>query len=232
MKVNRIGRLNGVLLGLTVAAAIPLVSGCGAGGSTPAGLPSSSASTPKKELTPTPPASPILSGVRACTATQLTMKYFGGGVGAGNNFGTVAVLNHSGTACMWRGRVSVVPLTQDQQFMGANGQAATTTGRVMTATANGIPLSAHGYVVDYQPAPTGDHYGQVILSGDARDDNSPNGLCSPANQIRPAYWGIATLGQKFTVANYDRANAKTSRNFFVGVTACHAHFGMSVTASY
>jgi len=154
------------------------------------------------------------------------MKYYGGGQSAGNNFGAIVVLNHSGTACVWRGEMSVVPLAQDQQLMGDNGKDAETTARVMTATVRGILLSPHGYVVHTEPAPAGDRYGEINFIGDARDDGaSPNGLCAPANQIRPAYWGVATLDHKFTVANYDRTNASNRGNSFVGVTACHGRFG-------
>ena len=75
------------------------------------------------------------------------------------------------------------------------------------------------------PPPAGDHWAEIDISGDARDDpRSPSALCSKGDQITPAYWGIATLGEKFTVANLDRAHAAESASFFIGVTACHCQF--------
>lgn len=232
VKVSRASRPSLAWLGLILAIVV-LASGCGSASPGPNGVPSvSSTLAPKSDYTTIASASPILSRVPACVRTQLTMKYYGGTVGAGNNFGTVAVLNHSGTACMWRGLVSVVPLTPDQQIMGDESKTAPKDIE-MRATADGIALSAHDYVVNTQPTPGGDTWGEIHISGNARNDgNSPNGLCSRASQIRPAYWGIATLGHKFTVANYDRASAALSPNFFIGVTACHGIFNrLFVSAS-
>lgn len=168
--------------------------------------------------------------VRDCAPAQLTMKYYGADVGTGNNFGTIAVLNHSRTACSWRGSVSVVPLDRNQQIMGDNAQAIAN-AHAMTASVVGILLSAHGYVVDTQPAPAGDHWGELQISGDARDDpRSSNGMCSKTNQVTPAYWGIATLGQKFTVANDDPRNR--GGDHFGGATACRGIFNrIQVSAS-
>lgn len=171
-------------------------------------------------------ASPASSQVPLCAASQLIMKYYGGGVGTGNNFGTIAVLNGSASPCIWRGGVSVVALTRQQQFMAGVP--------TMQARAAGILLSPHGHVVLSQSPPLGDRWGEIEVSGDARDDpKSPNELCSRTDQVTPPFWGIATLGQKFTVANSDRANAAISPSFFVGVTACHGVFnGLFVSSNY
>lgn len=204
--------------GVAFAAASLVLAGCGTTASS-------------NRMMPPASSAPSNSGhVRDCTPTQLTMKYYGGGEGAGNNFGTIAVLNRSGTACSWRGGISVVPLDRNQQIMGDNAQAMAN-ANAMTASVDGILLSAHGYVVDTQPAPAGDHWGELLISGDARDDpRSSNGMCSKTNQVTPAYWGVATLGQKFTVANYDASNR--GGDHFIGVTACRGIFNrLQVSAS-
>lgn len=197
-------RLNLTGWGLILTMATTVVSGCGSA-STSAGAASD------------------------CRPGQLSLKYYGGGVATGNNFGAIVVLNRSSTACMWRGGVSVVPLTAHQQALEVGTRL-----EVMTATSKGILLSPHDHVVRTQPAPAGDSWGQIDLIGFARDDpKSPSGMCSPANKVRPPYWGVATLGEKYTMANYDRGNGEISPNYFVGLTSCHAHFGiLSVGADY
>ena len=165
-----------------------------------------------------------LSGVPTCVASQLAMTYLAGGVGAGNNFGEVAVLNKTNGPCVWRGDVSATPLTRDHHVIATNP--------AWRAIVKGILLSAHGHVVRaaaFQPA--GDHWGEVILAGDARDDPSSGRTCTAAHEVTPAYWGVATAGATFTVAN-DDPHQIANPNFFRGVTACRGRFDtLTVAAS-
>lgn len=213
-------------LGLMLTMVTTLVSGCGS--TSPTTAPEASPTT--LGAIPSPTATPSTSAIRDCTQGQLSMKYYGGGVATGNNFGAIVVLNRSATECRWRGGVSVVALNAQRQPFEAGG----TRQVVMSATSMGIVLSAHDHLVTTQPAPAGDSWGQINLIGFDRDDpKSPTGSCSPVNEVRPPYWGVATLGEKYTVNNYDHAKGEISRNSFVGLTSCRGRFKiLSVAANH
>jgi hypothetical protein len=145
------------------------------------------------------------------------MSYIPGLQGAGSNFGTIAVMNSSAEACVWRGGVSLTPLTADQQIMS---NAVT-----QSATVSGLLLSPHGHVFASGNERATDRIAEIIIRGEARDDgSSANGLCTTAHEVTPAYWGVATADAKFTVRNYGQ-----NPNGFTGLTWCRGNgFGVSV----
>lgn len=198
---------------LALGSAAALLAGCGgtASSATSGASARTASGSPAVEMSTS-------SGPQAnadCRPDQLHMTYLAGLQGAGNNFGTIVVTNTSAVDCVWRGGVSVSPMTASQLFFP---DPIVRRFGPQSATLTALRLSAHGHVDVSGNYPGSDHIAEIIVSGDARDGDGANGLCPASHEVTPAYWGIATEGAKFTVANNG-----PNVGGYSGVTACRSN---------
>ena len=125
----------------------------------------------------------------ACTAAQLAMSYRDGGLGAGSDFGGIAIRDVSAAACQLAGPVSVTGLD-------ASGRPVTET--VAARFASPGVLSPHGPIVpDHDTPPPGDLEYWMPLGAEYRDGDTPSGLCP--RQLTPAAWRVTLAAGGFTV---------------------------------
>jgi hypothetical protein len=117
----------------------------------------------------------------ACTQNQLAVTYKGGGAGAGNDFGTIAVRDISPLWCSLSGPLSVVGLDRTGRPVTQTVTVAVTQPFILSPN---TPAPPHG-----QRAPFSDIEANVLLAAEYRDGPQPNGLCD-TKQVIPAYWQV------------------------------------------
>jgi hypothetical protein len=142
-----------------------------------------------------------------CRAGQLALSYLRGGAGAGNDFGSVVVRDHSPRPCALTGPLHLVgtgtagrPVTQPVTFAVAGvAVLSPATGPVsQRITLGGSP----------QSAARGAFVASLLLEAEYRDGPASvdRGYCAPLWVI-PAAWRVTLPdGQVLTVANADRFN--------------------------
>jgi len=130
----------------------------------------------------------------ACVLPHLAFEFFGGGVGAGNEFATIVIRDISPQPCLLQGEVTV---------SGIDWTGRVVTQTVTYPTAPNVVLSAHApEVPNMQPLPAGEVVGELLMSTDYRDDStSPDALCHANHVIVPASWQLTLLGGIRNVAN-------------------------------
>ncbi len=163
------------------------------------------------------PTTPVTETFQTCAPGQLSVTYHGGGLGTGNNFGTILIANTGNATCQIDDvQVAVSPLD-------AAGRAIVTyPGWVNAASAARLTLSAHGGLPSgAQAPPGGDQWGAILLGGGGRDDpKAPNGLCAPGNEVTPYAWRVSGTFS-LTIRNLDTyIAAHPSRGSPPGVYAC------------
>lgn len=146
-----------------------------------------------------PITTPAAAGRSTCTLRQVSLTYRNGGMGTGNNFGVIVLVNVGAVACEVDDlRLTVTPIDE------AGRVIATERGWVNTATASQVALSAHGGPPRGEQLPrAGDQWADIMLGGDGRDDPlAPNGLCASRHEVAPYAWRV-TGSFSATVRNLD-----------------------------
>jgi hypothetical protein len=167
--------------------------------------------------------------VRACTAAQLALTYFGGEPSAGNDFGLIGVRDISGQPCTLTGPLAVTGLN-------ARGRAVTGTIRpevagtaVLSPRESQLTRGRGGRLAGERP---GEFLGEVPLYAEYRDGPSSvdNGYCEPL-WVVPATWRVVLAdGKGLTVANADLSNpSKLVRSG--GFVTCRGRMGVVQPAS-
>ena len=118
---------------------------------------------------------------RPCNGAQLTVTYQGGGVGTGNDFGTIVVRNTSAAWCVFAGPVGVVGLDRGGR---ADTQRVTYPVPTPLTLSPRAPIPTHG-----QPPALTDIEALVEIAADYRDGPQANGLCDTM-QVIPTRWQL------------------------------------------
>lgn len=141
--------------------------------------------------TDTPPANAPI-----CQPGQLSTAFVLGSPATGNMTGSIWVWNTSATACSLEGAVSFIGLDAQHRPIANVGM-----NRLTLSTPLVLPPHTPALASGVAPAP--DAYLTWFIMGAYRDDpNGVNGLCSPANEITPA-WFVVTVGPiSLKVKNY------------------------------
>ena len=179
-----------------------LVAGCSGGGerqvtSTTAAVPYTSRVTSAVALstttTVTVPATAALYS--PCRVGDLAFVYYGGGAGAGSEFGTIRIRNVSARPCGLSGSVIV---------SGISATGTVDTQIVSYPVAGTIRLTARTpTLADMQPPPAQEVVADLEMSTEYRDDpTSRDGLCHANHVVVPASWRVTLAGGTQTVPNY------------------------------
>jgi len=160
----------------------------------------------------------------ACTASQLTLSYRGGGFATGNDFGLIIFRDTGAALCRLTGPVRVTGLN-------AAGRAVTSTAA--SAFSDPGVLSPHAPPVpDFAAPPPGELvYGWMLAAGyrdgPARVDH---GYCQPLWVI-PAAWRIALPGgTSLVIPNTDPHNRGMAPTG--GLITCQGRLGAALRPSY
>jgi hypothetical protein len=128
-----------------------------------------------------------------CAPAQLTLDYYGGGMGAGSDFGTIRIRDTSRLACRVSGPI---------ELQGVDGTGQTDTQELTYSVGANLDLTPDAaHVPDGQSPPPGTVIGAVLISAEYRDDpSSPDGSCA-AHTIVPATWRLTIGTAVLTVGN-------------------------------
>lgn len=132
-----------------------------------------------------------------CASSQLAARVGVGGLGAGNELGSVSIRDVSSSACGLQGAVTLVALDAHGQPIPAIKMSQPTTLAYVSLPPNtpATPPSGSDGAGDY-----------VVLGlmGAYRDDPSAsNGLCSQANEVVPAQFMVTIGSVSIKAPNYD-----------------------------
>jgi hypothetical protein len=122
-----------------------------------------------------------------CRAGQLAGRYWQGGVGTGDEFGSIVLFDTSSRPCSLSGTVTLLGLDAR--------------GRPATVAATGpleppLTLSPRATAADLQKRPVAALAASIGFGADVRDDpTAPNGLCY-SHETYPATWSVALPGQR------------------------------------
>jgi hypothetical protein len=182
-----------------ITAAVIAVTGC------------SASSTPQPSTTPlgSSPFAATTAVAEACASAQLHVRFFYGGVDAGNDLGGLRIRNHSPRACTLTGTVSVRALDKQRHPLFLP--------RWLNHAATDLTLSSK----DTRP------YMVVSLAGEYRDDPKSEDLCSQRHEVVPAYWRLTTAAGSWTLPNQDPSSpngGNPSASTGPGVEACRGNF--------
>lgn len=121
----------------------------------------------------------------ACTRSQLHVRFFYGGMSAGNDLGGLRIRNHSAQPCSLTGAVSVQAFDRQHHPLS-------------------LPLwHSHAYVAATLQPDSAKPYLVVWLAGEYRDDPRSGRLCSQRHEVAPAYWRLTTAAGRWTSVNQD-----------------------------
>jgi hypothetical protein len=159
---------------------------------------SQSAAPAAKLPPPTPPPTSAPSphdSTPLCRQADLRARFAGGGLGTGNDFGTIAIWNVGKSRCRISGDVSFAAYY-------ANGQTDPNAHPNQPVPPVSIDLAAH-----MAPFPDGAEltgYVAVDLMGPERDDPTrPDALCRAQDKLAPAVLDVRLGRLTFRVANSD-----------------------------
>lgn len=188
--------MRGARIGQFVVAtlAASVVAGCAnsgpAGRATPttSGATSSAAPTTR---TPIPPPTRVRSPL--CTWPELAIDYYGGGAGAGSDFGLIRLRDVAATPCEIGATVRLV---------GLNAAGVPDTERLTYRAPPFFTLTPRTRRIEAgRQAPTGIAVATIQIAASYRDDpTSANGLCQ-ARRVIPARWRVTLATGSGTVAN-------------------------------
>lgn len=176
---------------LTLALALTL-AGCATATAGGASTAQNIAPTATPAATDTPP-----TNAPICQPNQLSTTFELGSPATGNMTGSIWVWNTSATACSLEGPIS---------FAGLDAQRRIIAGVKLNqpqSISTPIVLPPHTPAFPQGVSPAPDDYLTWLIIGAYRDDpNGVNALCSPANEVTPA-WFVVTVGTvALTVKNY------------------------------
>ena len=151
-------------------------------------------------VTPIPKPSAVLAPIRKsssrdiapCRAQHLSLTYYGGGAGAGNDFGAIQIRNVGGEPCQLLGPI---------QLIGLDRHGNPVTQALTYAVGSNLNLSPRAAAHPPGQPPTGDVTASLSVAAYYRDDpSSPNGLCQQRRVI-PALWRVRFRDGSRNVAN-------------------------------
>jgi hypothetical protein len=118
----------------------------------------------------------------ACVIGSIAAEYYGGGAGAGNDFGSIDIRDVGAQPCLLQGPVKVV---------GTDAAGHPVTQAITYPVAPALVLSPHGNAIPVGgTVPLGEVVAVVQIAAEYRDDSSsPDGLCTE-HQIVPALWQL------------------------------------------
>jgi hypothetical protein len=121
----------------------------------------------------------------ACRSRQLALTYLGGGAGAGNDFGSLAIRDISPVPCRLAGPLTITGLS-------SAGRRVTVT---VTAPVTGPAILSPGARAGRDGRPAASALAEAVtLIAEYRDDpKSPTGLCTP-HWVVPARWSVSLPG--------------------------------------
>ena len=159
--------------------------------------PSSAAASPDKATKERQTHAPRLTApIPTCQTLNLRATYRGGGLGTGNDFGSIVVWNTGPRPCALSGRVGFSAWLAD----GAR-DAAAGTEKTVTVAATLAPRTP-------QPTPGADlsqgSYLQALLTAPERDDpGQPDGLCRTRDKLTPKVLRLTIKAIALDVPNHD-----------------------------
>lgn len=161
------------------------------------------------------------NNVPGCTTHALKIAYRAGSEAAGNNFGSIQIVNVSNAPCALNGSMTIEPLDDAGSPMkvlpGWNNRLKFDD---VILTAHGALPGANGVT---QP---GQHWAEVMLGGDARDNPAAaNGLCAADDVVTPARWKLGGIVSRI-IPNLD-TSAPSGHG---GISACSKPSGLHLLA--
>lgn len=170
-----------------------LLAGCASGAGAARTKRSQTAAT--KAATPRPTQPPRSRPAARCTWHQLRMNYYGGGAGAGNDFGLIQLRNTAPEPCRLTGRIGLVGLDLDGTEDTVSLIYQVPNGLILTPRAARI---ATGHDI-----PGATTIATIEIAAEYRDqpDGIPTGLCT--KRVIPARWRVTLVTGSATVANID-----------------------------
>lgn len=147
-------------------------------------------------MLPTQGSAPAAAPLAPCRTADLRTTFRGGGLGTGNDFGTLVVWNAGDRPCRLRGR--------------AGFTASWATGGRDEAAGTDRPVLVSADLPARSPAPragadlSGGPYLQAFLQGPERDDpRRPDGLCRAQDELTPASLRLTVGGVVLVQPNRD-----------------------------
>jgi hypothetical protein len=119
-------------------------------------------------------------------------------MGTGDDFGLIIVRDIGATPCLLSGSAQITALdAQDRPIVGARGLGSAAITPDIGMTAN---TALWG---EYQSPPSGINAAELFFGGENRDDPTTGQLCTPDQEVYPAYWRVALAGGVWDIANDD-----------------------------
>jgi hypothetical protein len=149
------------------------------------------------------------------------MSFRGGGLGTGNDFGSIVIRNIGAAPCRLDGSANVVALNGRQhplQLFRSPASVEVPPGLVLSVNAPawlGSHLPAEGVVM-----------GVVDIMGGERDNPRSGQICAASDEVTPAYWQVTMLGHSWTVANKDPGAGPTDQPQVPSSYACLGNFSV------
>ncbi len=125
-----------------------------------------------------------------CTPNELRLEYEGGGLGVGNDFGTIVLRDVGSTACAVTGPIGVAGLDE-------RGRVDTT--EIHDAVQAPLVLTPDAQSPAAGPVPIAEVVAELVLVAHYRDDPVTGGLC--VHIVVPASWRLDLPTGAMTVAN-------------------------------
>jgi hypothetical protein len=132
----------------------------------------------------------------ACTIGELALNYYGGGVGMGNDFGTILIRDVGLRPCLLQGPIGVV---------GTDAAGKDVTHRLSYPVAARLVLSSRAPRVPIGKEPrVGEVVGELILSAEYRDGPYPPSYLCVGHYVIPSFWHLSFPSGTVTVRNASR----------------------------
>lgn len=132
----------------------------------------------------------------ACSTGELALNYYGGGAGAGNDFGTILIRDVGSKPCLLRGPIGVV---------GTDAAGRDVTHRISYPVSPGLVLSSRAPRVPVGVEPPVDEVvGELILSAEYRDGPYPPSYLCVGHYVIPTFWRLSFSSGAVTVRNASR----------------------------
>jgi hypothetical protein len=149
---------------------------------------------------------------KVCSLRDLAFDYYGGGAGAGNDFGTIRIRDVAARPCLLRDPVVVSGIDRTSRIVTQTVSYPVAAGLILTPFAHRVPPG--------KIAPPGSVIADLLMAASYRDDPaSQDGICH-ARLVVPASWRLTLLHGVRTVANasYD---PQDPHNRYASLLTCY-----------
>jgi len=134
----------------------------------------------------------------ACSSGELTLNYYGGGLGMGNDFGTIFIRDVGPKPCLLQGPIGIVGTDAGGKDVTHHLSYPVAPGLVLSSRAQRVPVG--------EEPPVGEVVGELGLSADYRDGPYPPSYLCGDHEVIPRFWRLSFPSGTVTLRNASTGN--------------------------